>query len=138
VQSQGEHTPRQFISFIAKETGRIIPNNGDHWSDFVSSKDKARVRDLFGKLPDPKRGKRKNPFERKVAPVVHERARAELIRLMNDEVERINQVLDMKQDKAETERLEARLSKVYQAQNKLDTLPTNIPLPSTWHGLLDM
>lgn len=138
VQSEGEHTPRQFVYFIEKETGRTIPNNGDHWSDFVSTKDKARVRDLFGKLPDPKRGKRKNPFERKVAPVVHERARAELIRHMNDETDRLEQELGMTKDTFEKERLEAALNKVYRAQSKLDTLPVNIPLPSTWHGLLDM
>lgn len=138
VQSAGEYTPSQFVAFIRKENGRIIPNNGDHWSDFVSTKDKARVRDLFAKLPDPKRGKRKNPFERKVAPVVHERARAELIRHMNDETERLEQELGMTKDTFEKERLEAALNKVYQAQSKLHTLPVNIPLPTTWHGLLDM
>lgn len=138
VQTAGEYTPRQFVNFIRKETGRTIPNNGDHWTDYVSPKDKERVRTLFANLPDPKRGKRKNPFERKVAPVVYERNRAELIKHMNEEADKVHQELDMTRDEAEIARLEALLSQVQRAQNNLHTMPANIPLPSTWHGLLDM
>lgn len=138
VQADGEYTPHQFVSFIYKETGRTIPNNGEHWSDYVSTKDRTRVHELFSKLPDPPRGRRKNPFERRVAPVVHERVRAELVRRMNDETERLEQELNMTKDTFERERLEGLLNQVYRAQSKLDALPLNIALPTTWHGLLDM
>lgn len=144
VQNAGEHTPHQFINFIRKEKGRVIPNRGEHWSDFVSASDKERIRGLFANMPDPVRGRRKVPFERKIAPVAYERAYSALVARINDETLRTEQELGMVEKVAleqrrnpfELEELEAHLRKLQEAQVLLDLHKKNTPLPATWHGLL--
>lgn len=144
VQSAGEHTPHQFIEFIRKETGRVIPNRGEHWSDFVSEKDKRRIRIMFANSPDPRAGRKKIPFERKIAPAAYDRARFALVDRINDEIQRTEQELEMVEKMAKEQRrnpfeldeLEAHLRKLYEAQTLLDLHKRNTPLPATWHGLL--
>lgn len=144
VQSAGEHTPHQFIDFIRKEKGRVIPNRGEHWSDYVSVRDKNRICGLFTNLPDPSRGRRKVPFERKIAPLVYERAYSAMVARINDEILRTEQELEMLEKVAreqhrnpfELEEMEAHLRKLYEANVLLDTHKRNTPLPATWHGLL--
>jgi len=55
---EGQYTPHQIA------TDKRIPNNGDHWSDWVPDNIKNTVTDLFNDIPYTPRAKRKLPFTR--------------------------------------------------------------------------
>ena len=79
AQRTGEATPSQFAKFLNDNGKGPIPNNGEHWSDFVKIKDRRDVERMFDNLPDPARGKRKTPFERRISPDEHVLKRAHLV-----------------------------------------------------------
>ena len=42
-----------------------LPNNGEHWTDWVSDEDKARIVRLFGQIVPERNTKQRDPFPRK-------------------------------------------------------------------------
>jgi hypothetical protein len=138
VQKAGEHTPAQFVRYILKKTGRLIPNEGAHWSDYVGNKDKLNIEALFNALPDPARGKRKTPFERRVSPKEHASARTHLVGQLEraqielDERYAMPSTPEGKQSLVELER------DIQKANYVLAITKNTTPLPARWQGLLNM
>jgi hypothetical protein len=138
LQKAGEFAPGQFVAFIKEETGRVIPNNGEHWSDYVSEKDKRRVRALFDAAPDPVRGKRKVPFERRISPEEHAIKRSFLVGQMKkaqDDLDMERKVTTNPELIAELDAREMDLQRAYLA---MDKLKPRTPLPARWQGLLNL
>lgn len=136
VQQSTEHTPKSFIAFIKEETGRVIPNNGEHWSDFVKASDRQRINALFDGLTPNARGKRKTPFERRITKAAHKAQRFALVNRLVGEIASAEREYEVTQDPETQAKLDRQLDAMYRAQHILDNLPATAPLPATWHGLL--
>lgn len=136
VQREGVHSPAQFVQYLRKEIGRVIPNNGEHWTDYVSTKDRRNINALFDGLPPPIRGKRKIPFERCITLAEYKEQRAKVFTQLLKEQANAEQEYDMANDSFERERLSKLLDQMQEAQYLLDQVPAKRPLPATWRGLL--
>ena len=136
VQKADKLTPQQTAK-RAQKAGLLPPHvDGSHWTDYVPSADKRRIAALFAAMPQPRRGKPKTLFERKISPVAHERQRTELARLIAIETASLEQQYEMTSDTFEREALDKRLYEVREAAYRLEMLSRTSPLPTTWHGLL--
>ena len=136
VRKGSVHTPKSFVAFIKEETGRVIPNDGVHWTDYVSAKDKQRITAMFDALPPPARGKRKTPFDRRITRAAHKAQRLALVERLNGEIASAEREYEVTTDPDTHDRLNKQLDAMHRAQYVLDNLPPNATLPATWHGLL--
>lgn len=137
VQAAGEHTPAQFAEFLKHETGRLIPNGGTFWVDYIKLSDRRRIEALFNSLPPPARGKKKAPFERRIPTALNKVLRRELAEQMERAEEALHMELDMRPDEDHTKKLEAQLKKIYAAKYALEQKPKNAILPTKWQSLLE-
>lgn len=62
AKKDGRFTPKELTAQLAEE-GIHIPNQGAHWTDWVSERGRVKVELAFGELPKG-RGRYKVPFER--------------------------------------------------------------------------
>jgi hypothetical protein len=137
LQKAGEFAPGQFVAFIKEETGRIIPNDGEHWSDYVSEKDKSYVRGLFDAAPNPTRGKRKVPFERRISPDVHVIQRSFLVGQMKKAQDNLDSERSIATTPEAIAELDAREMDLQRAYLAMDKLKPTTPLPARWTGLIN-
>jgi hypothetical protein len=135
VQRVDEQTPREFVQTLAKAGKRAIPNNGQHWTDYVSPDDKRRIERLFDALPPPQRGKKKVPFEYRISRQEHEKKRFDLIKQMADEQQRIDQEMEMARNSFDEDALKKRIDALQYAQYALDQKKLTDPLPLKWQSL---
>lgn len=137
VQAAGEHTPTQFAAFLKHETGRLIPNGGTFWVDYIKLSDRRRIEAMFNALPPPARGKKKAPFERRIPTALNKAQRIALA----DQIANAETVIKMELDIGPAEDvaapLHAQLKKVYAARDALRQKPKNAILPTKWQSLLD-
>jgi len=138
LQKAGEFAPGQFVAFIKEETGRDIPNNGAHWSDYVSAKDKRHVCALFDAVPDPIRGKRKVPFERRVSREEHIIKRASLVGQMKKAQDDLDMERKVTTNPELVAALDVREMDLQRAYIALDTLKPNKPIPARWQSLCNL
>lgn len=138
VQLAGEHTPLQLAEAL-REAGKM-PTDGDgtHWTDYVTAADRRKVERMFNELPDPRRGKRKVPFVRKLSVTEHRRLKHALWDRMVDEKLRAEQELDLAQTEAHRKELEDKVMKLEHAIFKLSELPSTALVPRTWRELFDV
>ena len=110
-----------------------VPNNGEHWTDFVPLHIRQRVCQMFDEIPYTPKARRKIPFERVVGIELHELQKDRLIRRTEKEL------VKCKQDallNPSDEKLPERVQRIEQALAKIEKLEPNEPVPATWHGLL--
>lgn len=120
-------TPSEYIK------AKNVPNNGEHWSDFVPQHIKDRVCLMFDAVPHTPKARRKIPFERIVGAELHTLLKDRLIRRTEKELIRCKQ--DVLLNPREAEPLQERVRHIEQALDKIDKLDPNEPVPTTWHGL---
>ena len=137
VQKADEQTPSQFVQYIQKETGRLIPNDGEHWSDYVGAGTKLKVEALFRGLPDPARGKRKTPFERRISQEEHDVARRHLVGQLEKAQAELEERLTMPSTSAGKQALVELEQDIQRANYVLSTVKQTAPLPARWQGLLN-
>jgi hypothetical protein len=135
VQRNSTHTPKQFVDFIKEETGRVIPNGGMHWADYVKASDRQRVILIFDALPPPTRGKRKTPFVRRMTPTARKAQAKVLSDRLAVEVAGAEREYKVTNDPEVKQELNAQIQAMYKAQFILHNQPPAM-LPLTWHGLL--
>ena len=135
VRRSSEHTPKQFVAFLKEETGRIIPNGGEHWTDFVKARDKQRITLMFDALPQPTRGKRKTPFERRMTKPQHKAQSFALAAELVNSIASAEREYEVTTDPEVKDKLDRQLDDMYRAQHVLDSNPPAV-LPRTWHGLI--
>lgn len=111
-----------------------FPNNGEHWSDWVSDKTKLRIQELFFAVPYTPRAKRFAPFTRRLPPELY---RVEYRRLLIRSLKEYDILLSemgVVQDEARQDELKEQRLKMEYALSNLRLLKTGSALPSTWHG----
>jgi hypothetical protein len=135
LRESSEHTPKQFVAYLKEETGRVIPNGGEHWTDFVKASERQRINLLFDALPQPIRGKRKTPFERRMTKPQHKAQSFALAAELVNAIASAEREYEVTQDPDTKYKLDGQLDDMYRAQHLLDSNPPAV-LPRTWHGLV--
>ncbi len=111
---------------------KALPNNGEHWTDWVPEKIKVRIGLMFEALPPKLRAKRKTPFQRLSTPEQNAKAKEKLLRRTTKEIE----TLERKQSVTQTEAGQATLAKMREAMKIIVKLNTTEHIPATWAGVL--
>jgi hypothetical protein len=125
----GGETP----THVAK--AKNVPNNGEHWTDWVPEHVKERVRTLFDGIPYAPKTKRKLPFQRTARPMRHSSAKTkrevlmETVRTTMDGVAQMQLIED-------SEKLRTKYKQLSQAQAWLENATDSTAMPRTWHGVL--
>ena len=120
-----DHTPIQ----IARDKG--LPNDGEHWTDWIPARVKDKISLLFADVPVVPRGKRKTPFQRTMLPHQHETAKVRLFTKTRKEMETLEK-------QAVIHPTDARLNRLKQMERALkiiDALDKNEAVPATWTKL---
>lgn len=129
--SQSGVTP----SVLAKEKG--VPNNGEHWTDWVPEHIKDPVNALFYGIPFTPKSKRKLPFQRTARPSRPSSAKTKREVLMDaarttlDGVEQQLRIED-------TEKLRKKQRQLMDALSWLANASERDAMPRTWHGVLKL
>jgi hypothetical protein len=76
-----EKTPIQMA--MAKN----LPNNGEHWTDWIPLRIKTPISEAFDAIPHKAKAKRKVPFLRTVTPDLHTKAKERLLKKIQKEIE---------------------------------------------------
>jgi hypothetical protein len=114
---------------IARDKG--LPNDGEHWTDWIPARVKDKITLLFDAVPVVPRGKRKIPFQRTMLPHQHETAKVRLLTKTRKEMETLEK-------QAQINPTDARLNKLKQMQRALkiiEALDNNEAVPATWTKL---
>lgn len=136
VQRACEHTPLQFAAELRGSGQLAATVRGDHWTDYIKPKDRQQVMDAFSKVPDPARGKKKTPFERRISTLEHDRLKEVMWERIRKEQELTQQEQDMTADPFEVEQLSKKLDALQEAAYRLDSLPKTAPIPLSWQALV--
>jgi hypothetical protein len=120
-----DHTPIQ----IARDKG--LPNDGEHWTDWIPARVKDKIALLFDAVPVVPRGKRKTPFQRTMLPHQHETAKVRLLTKTRKEMESLERKAGIQPTDART----AKLAQMRRALKIIDTLDKNEAVPATWTKL---
>jgi len=109
-----------------------LPNNGEHWTDWVPDKIKTRIALAFEAIPHKTRAKRKVPFQRLTTPEQNAKARDKLLARTRKEIE----TLERKQEMNSTEVGQATLSRMRDALKIIARLTDTEHVPATWGSVL--
>ena len=120
-----DHTPIQ----IARDKG--LPNDGEHWTDWIPARVKDKVTLLFNEVPVTPRGKRKTPFQRTMLPHQHETAKVRLLTKTRKEMETLERQIAINPTDARI----AKLRRIKQAIKIIEALDKNEAVPATWTKL---
>jgi len=115
---------------IALDKG--LPNNGEHWTDWIPDKIKTRIALIFEALPHKTRAKRKVPFQRLTTLEQNANARDKLLARTRKEME----TLERKQEMNSTEVGQATLGRMRDALKIIAKLTDTEHIPATWSGVL--
>ena len=137
IQKFGEYTPAQFIAHLKREGKNGIPNNGEHWTDWVSMRRRQEIVTLFLGLPPPSRGRTMVPFQRRVSKAQYMDAKAALIRRLGEELSNAEQEYEMTKDPDEQAQINDRIQEMQHAVYLLGNMKPGTPLPRTWHALVE-
>jgi hypothetical protein len=120
-----DHTPIQ----IARDKG--LPNDGEHWTDWIPARVKDKIALLFDAVPVVPRGKRKTPFQRTMLPHQHETAKVRLLTKTKREMETLMRQADINPT---VKRLD-KIKQMKRAIKIIETLDNNEAVPATWTKL---
>jgi hypothetical protein len=120
-----DHTPIQ----IARDKG--LPNDGEHWTDWIPARVKEKVTDLFNQIEVAPRGKRKTPFQRTMLPHQHETAKVRLLTKTKKEMETLERKIAINASDERT----AKLKQMQRAIKIIEALDKNEAVPATWTKL---
>jgi hypothetical protein len=120
-----DHTPIQ----IARD--KSLPNDGEHWTDWIPARVKDKVSLLFDVVPITPRGKRKTPFQRTMLPHQHETAKVRLLTKTRKEMESIMRQADINPTVARLDKI----AKMKRALKIIEALDKNEAVPATWTKL---
>jgi hypothetical protein len=114
---------------IARDKG--LPNDGEHWTDWIPARVKDKISLLFDAVPVVPRGKRKTPFQRTMLPHQHETAKVRLLTKTRKEMESLERKAGIQPTDART----AKLAQMRRALKIIETLDKNEAVPATWTKL---
>ena len=120
-----DHTPIQ----IARDKG--LPNDGEHWTDWIPARVKDKVTLLFNEVPVVPRGKRKTPFQRTMLPHQHETAKVRLLTKTRKEMDNLERQIQINPTQTRLDKLK----QIKRALKIIETLDKNEAVPATWTKL---
>lgn len=120
-----DHTPIQ----IARDKG--LPNDGEHWTDWIPARVKDKVTLLFNEVPVVPRGKRKTPFQRTMLPHQHETAKVRLLTKTRKEMETLERQIQINPTQTRLDKLK----QIKRALKIIEALDKNEAVPATWTKL---
>ena len=120
-----EKTPIQIA------TAKNLPNNGEHWTDWVPHRIKTPIHDAFMAIPHKPKAKRKIPFLRTVTPNLHAKAKARLLSKTNKEIQTLETRILMQPTE---ERIE-QMRKMKAALKIIENIEDNEFIPASWRGI---
>jgi hypothetical protein len=120
-----DHTPIQ----IARDKG--LPNDGEHWTDWIPARVKDKITLLFNEVPVVPRGKRKIPFQRTMLPHQHETAKVRLLTKTRKEMETLEKQTHINPTDARIDKL----AQMRRAIKIIEALDKNEAVPATWTKL---
>lgn len=120
-----DHTPIQ----IARDKG--LPNDGEHWTDWIPARVKEKVTDLFNQIEVAPRGKRKTPFQRTMLPDQFNKSKTRLLTKTKKEMETLERQCAINATDART----AKLKQMQRAIKIIESLDKNEAVPATWTKL---
>lgn len=120
-----DHTPIQ----IARDKG--LPNDGEHWTDWIPSRVKDKVSALFADVPVVPKGKRKTPFQRTMLPDQHEKAKTRLLTKTRKEMETLERKIAINASDDRTRKLR----QMQRAIKIIEALDKNEAVPAVWTKL---
>ena len=120
-------TPAEYVK------QKNVPNNGEHWTDFVPAHIKQKVFDLFDAVPHTPKARRKIPFERVIGIELHNLRKERLLRRTEKELVKCKQDALINPD---DEALQKRVQQIEDALVAIERLDPNEPVPSTRYGLI--
>jgi len=120
-----DHTPIQ----IARDKG--LPNDGEHWTDWIPSRVKDKVSLLFADVPVVPKGKRKTPFQCTMLPDQHEKAKARLLTKTRKEMETLERQVNIHP----TDQRIDKLKQMKRAIKIIEALDKNEAVPAVWTKL---
>ena len=127
-----DQTPMQMAKeHNATGKGSPITNDGEHWTDWIPPKIKERIGQAFFELPHKAKAKRKVPFERKMLPDQHDKAKKRLLKATHKEIA----TLERRQMVAPTDEIETKLSRMKEAIKIIEAMTDNEAVPATWHTI---
>lgn len=136
-----KRTPKE-QALREKEKGKIIPNEGAHWTDWVPAHIKQATVQAFLDIPRAAKARVKEPFPRTMTKTDNEKLRATHIKtakreLLDAEQER-NMIHELNKGEAsEAEReAQARADRIQNILNWLICAEDNDIIPQTWGELL--
>jgi hypothetical protein len=115
---------------IARDKG--LPNDGEHWTDWIPARVKDKISLLFADVPVVPRGKRKTPFQRTMLPHQHETAKVRLLTKTQKEISNLERKIAINPTEARSDKLK----QMERAIKIIDTLDKNEAVPATWTKLL--
>ena len=122
-------------SVLAKEKG--VPNNGEHWTDWVPEHVKERIHTLFDGIPYTPKTKRKLPFQRTARPMRRSSKKTKrevLTETARNELELVERTITV----ADTEKLRNKRKQLRQVLDWLESATDSMAMPRTWHGVLKL
>lgn len=137
----GRMTPRELAEYMKKEKGKTIPNNGEHWTDWVPEKVKRALIDAFMAIPRAAKARVKDPFPRTMTKADNIKLRKTHLATAKRELLEAQQELSMirelnRNEPSEAERdAQARVKHVQNIVNWLICLEDNELVPRTWGEL---
>ena len=120
-----EKTPIQIA------TAKNLPNNGEHWTDWIPERIKQPIHDAFMEIPHKPKAKRKIPFLRTVTPDLHAKAKARLLSKTTKEMQTLETRILMQP----TEERQDQLKKMKQALKIIEDMDDGVFIPASWRGI---
>ena len=120
-----DHTPIQ----IARDKG--LPNDGEHWTDWIPARVKDKVSALFAEVPVVPKGKRKTPFQRTMLPYQFTKAKTRLLTKTRKEMETLERKIAINASDDRTRKL----TQMKRAIKIIEALDKNEAVPATWTKL---
>jgi hypothetical protein len=118
---------------VARE--KNVPNNGEHWTDWIPEHVKTKTTAMFDGIPYAPKTKRKLPFQRTARPVRHSTGKTKrevlivTVRTTMDGVAQQRLIED-------TDKLKIKHKQLSQALAWLEDATDSMAMPRTWHGVL--
>ena len=121
-----EKTPIQMA--MAKN----LPNNGEHWTDWIPQRIKTPISEAFEAIPHKAKAKRKVPFLRTVTPDLHTKAKARLLSKTTKEMQTLETRILMQP----TEERQDQLKQMKQALKIIEDMEDGVFIPASWRGIV--
>ena len=120
-----EKTPIQIA------TAKNLPNNGEHWTDWIPARVKQPIHDARMEKPHTAKDNRNIPFLRTVTPNLHAKAKARLLSKTNKEIQTLETRILMQPTE---ERIE-QMRKMKAALKIIENIEDNEFIPASWRGI---